>query len=121
MSFVRPEVQAALTRWREALVGAALLILGAWLAATSLGLPYLLGLVMAPLGAVLIFTGLRRGRFQPGTGAPGVVDVDERQITYFGPEAGGAVSLDALTRVTIGTGDMTAPSGSSRAPKPGLL
>ncbi len=40
-----------------------------------------------------------------GTEGPGLVDVDERRIAYFGPAGGGGVSIDALTRVEIRTAD----------------
>lgn len=42
---------------------------------------------------------LKRARAE----GPGVVDIVERRIAYFGPEQGGGVSIDALTRVEIHT------------------
>ncbi|MEO0358823.1 MAG: hypothetical protein AAF386_11130, partial [Pseudomonadota bacterium] len=42
---------------------------------------------------------VRRARFPKGDGGPGMVDVDERQITYMSAAGGGSVSLDTLTRV----------------------
>jgi hypothetical protein len=32
-----------------------------------------------------------------------VVEVDERQITYFGPSDGGVISIDALSRIEVRT------------------
>lgn len=110
MSFVRPELAEALTRWREAAVGAALVVLGAWWAWDAFGFHLWLGIAVSIVGAAILLEGIRRARFRPGSGGPGVVEVDERQITYFGPETGGAVSIDTLARVMILTTD-DAPGG----------
>lgn len=42
--------------------------------------------------------GLLRRRVADG---PGLVEIDERRIAYFGPETGGAISIDAIARVEI--------------------
>lgn len=100
MSFVRPEAAAILRRWREAIIGAGLALGGLWLASTSRGLPLLLGGAIALLGALLIFTGLRHGRFKQQAAAPGLVEIDEQRITYMGPILGGSVALEDLRRIT---------------------
>ena len=105
MSFIRPEVRDVLLRWREALIGLVIVGLGIWWAVDFFGIQRWLGVAAIFGGLAMVWEGVRRGRFQPGSGGPGVVDVDERQITYFGPMDGGAISIDALTRVTILTTD----------------
>ena len=35
-----------------------------------------------------------------------MVDVDERQITYFGPLGGGSISINDLVRVSVRTSDL---------------
>lgn len=101
MSFVRPEVRAVLIRWREALIGGAIGLA----ALPFLGSVFLLHRVLAwvalLIGVVLIWQGIRRARFPASGGGEGVVEVNERQITYFGPLGGGAVSIDDLTHVQI--------------------
>ena len=106
MSFLRPEAATALARWREALIGAALMALGIYSALTGLTVQRWIGYALIALGAALLWQGIRRARFPAPGGGPGVVDVDERQITYFGPLGGGAVSIDELTRVAIRTTDL---------------
>lgn len=106
MSLIRPEARAALWRARDLIAGAGLFAVGFY-ALTSVALPTkLFGGVLLVAACALITVGLRRLRFPSGSGGPGVVEVDERQITYLGPTGGGAVSLDALAEVRIlTTGD----------------
>lgn len=101
MSFVRPEVLATLTRGREVILGLALVAAGGWL--VWLGGYFLvpLGLAVLALGIGWALLALRRLRFgQPGD-APGIVEVDEGQISYFGPQVGGSVGLPDLVDIRL--------------------
>ncbi len=101
MSFVRDDVLRLASRWREALIGAAIAAVGGWMV-------WLGGYFFVPLGGLLLAIGagwvvlaLRRMRFgQPGD-APGVVEVDEGQISYFGPVLGGSVGLPELVDIRV--------------------
>ncbi|MFD3189851.1 hypothetical protein ACFMPD_06190 [Sedimentitalea sp. HM32M-2] len=101
MSFVRPQARAAIWRWREVLGGAATLLLGLWWLAGPGGLLGWVGGALALAGGALCVVGLQRARFRAGGGGPGVVQVDEGQITYFGPLDGGAVAVEDLERLTL--------------------
>ena len=101
MSFIRPEVRASLARWREVIAGAVTLALGLQLALTSYGALFLIGAALALAGAALVVAGVQRARFRSGGGGAGVVDLDERRITYFGPFGGGAVSVDDLVEIGV--------------------
>ena len=101
MSFVRPELVAALSRGREVIFGGALAAAGGWLV-------WLGGYFLAPLGLALLALGVgwavlasRRLRFGQAGDAPGVVEVDEGQIAYFGPQVGGAVGLPDLVEIRL--------------------
>lgn len=98
---IRPEARDALWRWREGLVGGLLLILGVTWALTSFGLLRWLGVALIIIAIALIAAGLQRARFRQGEGGQGVVDVDEGQVTYFGPLGGGAIALESLTRLEL--------------------
>ncbi len=101
MSFVRPETRALLWKWREVLIGGFITALGAWKSFTTLGLVFAFWIVVAIAGAVILFAGLQRLRFRRGKDGVGVVQVDERQVSYFGPMQGGVISIEALVRVEL--------------------
>ena len=101
MSFIRPEVRDALYRWREVLVGLAALAFGLRFAFNSFGALFIIGCGLVLAGAALIAAGVQRARFRSGGRGMGVVDIDERQITYLGPYGGGAVAVDDLVEIGI--------------------
>lgn len=100
MSFIRPEARAAVAQWREALVGGAVLLLGIWWA-SGFGVMKWLGIFFVAVGAVLIVSGIQRARFRIGKGGPGVVQVDEGEVSYFGPLNGGSVAMRSVSRVVL--------------------
>lgn len=102
MSFFRPEARAALWRWREVLAGAGLLSLGLWWAFGATGWMINgvgIGLLLA--AAALIVLGLQRARFRAAGDGPGVVQVVEGRVAYFGPLTGGAVDIADVTRLGL--------------------
>jgi hypothetical protein len=101
MSFIRPEVAEALTRWREVIAAGGVVALGLWFALQ-------LGYVLPALGLLLIVVGLgwgavafRRLRFHQAGEAPGIVRVTEAQVAYMGPRIGGFVGLPDLTEIRL--------------------
>lgn len=109
MSFLRPEAARTLKRWREALIGGAVMLWGLNWAVFSLGLWVWFGVALALIGAAIAWSGIQRARFVPGSGGLGVVYVDERQISYLAPVGGGVASINALTRVTIARDSLKNP------------
>ena len=98
---IRPEARALLHRWREVLAGAALAAFGLWTALSPLPVITALGLALGVAGAGVALVGLRRMRFaSTGTG-PGIVQLVEGQIAYFGPDSGGFVALDDLAEIGL--------------------
>jgi hypothetical protein len=98
---IRPEVVAALSRWREALAGVTLAAVGLWAAMASFGLLAWLGWAAIAAGAALIFAGIQRGRFRGRQGGPGVVEVTEGRIAYFGPLDGGTAALSEIEELRL--------------------
>ncbi len=101
MSFLRPEAMAAVFRWREVLIALVLALIGLNWALRSFGMLSWLGWAILAIAIALLIAGLQRLRFRRGQGGPGVVQVDERQITYFGPLSGGVVALSELRELQL--------------------
>lgn len=100
---IRSDARAFLLRWLEVAIGIAVLALGVYGAMTAFGFFVYVSFVLIIGGLAIIRVGVRRARFPVRKGGAGVVEVDERQITYFGPLGGAAVSIDALVRVEVET------------------
>ncbi|OHC52100.1 MAG: hypothetical protein A3D16_08360 [Rhodobacterales bacterium RIFCSPHIGHO2_02_FULL_62_130] len=101
MSLIRPEVTALITRASEVIWATVMTGFGLWLI-------WLGGYLLMPLGAGVAALGLgwgimalRRMRFAQTIAAPGMVEVDEGQVGYMGPTAGGFVSLPELTELRL--------------------
>lgn len=101
MSFIRPEARAALWRWREIIVAGVVLLMGLRWVLGAHGLLFWAGWIVLALGIALAVVGMQRLRFRLGVGGPGVVQVDEGQIAYFGPLTGGAVAASELERLAL--------------------
>lgn len=101
MSLLRPAVRADLHRWREVIAASVVAVAGLWL--IGLG-----GWLLVPLGALVVavalgwgLTALRRMRFARAVSAPGIVEVDEGQIGYYGPTFGGVLALDDVAEIRL--------------------
>lgn len=99
MSWVRPEMTAAIWRGREVIVALVVVALGMWLAWLGGYLLVPLGLGVAGVGAAWVLQAMRRLRFAQGVTAPGMVEIDEAQVGYFGPDEGGFVGLPDLVEL----------------------
>ena len=101
MAVIRPEVTDLIWRGREVIWAALVVVAGVWL--MSLGGLLLVpsGLVVGAIGAVLAMTAWRRMQFEQGTSAPGLVELDEAQVGYLGPGAGGFLSLQELVELRL--------------------
>ncbi len=104
MSFIRPEISRASIRWFETAAYAAVTVLILWWLSGAAVDVYWRGGLMLGVG----FTGfwLTRAaylsaRAATGRDGPGMVLIDERRITYLGPEAGGFASINALEAIEL--------------------
>lgn len=98
---IREDLRADLWRWREVIGAGAVVALGLWIASGGGYILVPIGLCIAALGAGLAVQGWRRLRFAQGGDAPGVVSVDEGQISYMGPQLGGFVSVPELEELRL--------------------
>lgn len=98
---IRPEAKAQLIRWREVWIGSGMVLLGLWWLLGPGRLLALPAIVLIVTGAALVWIGIQRARFRASGQGPGSVQVDEGQITYYGPLTGGMVALRELESLTL--------------------
>lgn len=99
---IRPALRQWLTDHAEAVVFATLALAGVWIALWGGWFFAALGLMLALIGAVLCLGALRRGAFRRAVGAPGVVEVIEGAIRYYGAtDLGGEIALRDLTEIRL--------------------
>lgn len=101
MSHFRPEAIALLMRFREPALSGVALAFGLWVATRGGVFLAALGGAIALLSAASLVLALRRMRFAGAGDAPGVVEVIEGQVSYFGPVVGGAVGLPDLVELRL--------------------
>jgi hypothetical protein len=96
-----------LGRWGETGAAAMLLAGALWVGvdAALVGAwgGWVLLALAAPLGLWLRLAALRGLAAREGLGA-GIASIDERRVTYMGPDTGGALSLDLLRAVDVQSG-----------------
>lgn len=98
---IRPDLMALLHRSSEVIWASLPLGFGLWLIFLGGYLLTPIGTVIAAVGVAWVILALRRMRFAQAVDAPGVVEVDEGQIGYLGPQIGGYVSLPELAEIRL--------------------
>ncbi len=106
---IRPAVRAGLWRWRETLLGLGVVLLGVWWLNTFYSPVQWIGLAVALAGAAWAAAGWQRARFRSTGKGPGVVQINERRLAYFGPMTGGVIDIEDLGRLELEPAAMPAP------------
>ena len=101
MAWIRPQVSEAIWRAREVIWAGLVVAAGVWLMGLGGLVLVPVGLAIAAIGGVLAMTAWRRMRFEQHTTAPGLVELDEAQVGYLGPEVGGFLSLNELVELRL--------------------
>ncbi len=103
----RPEAIARLARWKEPILIALVLIFAIrqfWRAVIYQSwISGVVGLILIAVVASLLYVSYLRARLKRDVNGPGIVEIDEQNITYFGPTSGGEVSLDSIRRLQLST------------------
>ena len=108
--FLRPEVRAFLLKWREVIAALGMLLLGLWMLITGIGITRWIGGIFILIGIGWTYAAVQRVRFDQGDGGPGVVQIRERRLAYFGPLDGGVMDIADITRLTLDPTSHPAPS-----------
>ncbi len=118
MGFIRPELKAKFWRMRETVFGGVLAAVGMYWAITANGVLSAAGMSISIVASLLVFAGLQRARFRVQGAGPGMVQIDERQVVFYGPHEGGVVSIDALQKLELEPG--VRPAGAWILTEPGV-
>lgn len=99
---MRPELRAWLARWAEVLVAAAVILPGLWIAVLGGWFFGVIGAAVVLVGIALLIGALRRLPFRRPVDAPGMVEVIEGAIRYYGAtELGGEIALRDLVEIRL--------------------
>ncbi|PPB81069.1 hypothetical protein LV82_01108 [Albidovulum inexpectatum] len=101
MTGLRPEVIEFLTRWRELIAAVAAALVGIWVWSWGGWFWQGLGVVVVLAAAGWARVAWSRARLAGIARAPGIVQVTEGQISFFGPHRGGFIALADLREVRL--------------------
>ncbi|MEL6640764.1 MAG: hypothetical protein AAFP98_05550 [Pseudomonadota bacterium] len=107
--FIRPEAKATLWRFRDVIAAISVLALGLWLVLRGFGFVPWIGGAILVFGVVLLIAGIQRARFRQGDDGPGVVQITERRLAYFGPLEGGVMDIADISMLTFDPNGHPAP------------
>jgi hypothetical protein len=101
VSFIRTEAQNSLRQYRGFILAGLIGMVGAYVLMTTFGTARLAGIFILVVAGLVGQDAYRRFSFPSGSGGPGVVEVDERQVSYLSSGGGASISLDSLDRVEL--------------------
>lgn len=105
MNFIRPNVRAHFSKWAEAYLVTLILIIGVRVLIRGFVIESIVyeivGAIISVIGLVLLRGTIQRIQFRRSQKAPGMVDVTEREISYFGPMHGKTLSLESLSKIEL--------------------
>lgn len=99
---IRPDLRAWAARRSEAIVATLILLGGLWLALRGGWFFRAVGVLVLLVGLSLLIGAIRRLPFRRGIAAPGVVEVDEGAVRYYGAAVlGGEIALRDLVEIRL--------------------
>ena len=101
MSFIRPEAVSSLRKYRGLILAGLIGSAGIFIVLTSYGATRIAGIFFSVVGGLIGYDAYRRFKFPSGGGGAGVVDVDERRVSYLSAEGGMSISMDTLDRIEL--------------------
>jgi len=101
MSFIRPEAISSLRKYRGFILAGLIVMAGLFIVFTSYGTTRIAGCIFLVVGGLVGHDAYRRFKFPAGEGGAGVVDVDERRVSYLSAEGGMSISMDTLERIEL--------------------
>lgn len=101
MSFVRPEAISYFQNYRGFILSAMIVIAGVYILASSFGTTRIAGGIILIIGLLVGHDAYRRFKFPSGRGGRGVLEVDERRVSYLFGGIETSISMDSLDRIEL--------------------
>ena len=101
MSFVRPEAISYFQNYRGFILSAMIVIAGVYILASSFGTTRIAGGIILIIGLLVGHDAYRRFKFPNGRGGRGVLEVDERRVSYLFGGIETSISMDSLDRIEL--------------------
>ena len=98
---MRQDALETLNRYSGFIISIGIIALGLYWILTSYGILKILGYPLSLIGLALGFSAIQRFRFHRNSEGMGIIHFVEGQITYFGPDGGGLVSVGDITRIKL--------------------
>ncbi|WP_223632192.1 hypothetical protein [Rhodobacter sp. TJ_12] len=101
---IRPELRDHITHHRETYSAAACLALSVWIGTRGGWFLAAFGLLLGAICAIWVLLAWRRSRFARPVSEPGLVDLDEGRIGYYGTGGavlGGYIALEDLVEIRL--------------------
>jgi len=101
MSFVRPEAISYFQNYRGFILSAMIVLAGVYILASSFGTTRIAGGIILIIGLLVGHDAYRRFKFPNGRGGRGVLEVDERRVSYLFGGIETSISMDSLDRIEL--------------------
>jgi len=101
MSFVRPEAISYFQNYRGFILSAMITTAGLYILISSFGTTKIVGGVFLLIGLLVGHDAYRRFKFPDGRGGPGVLEIDERRVSYLFGGLETSISIDSLDRIEL--------------------
>ena len=99
---IRPDLAGRLRPWGESLAALAAALVCLWIARLGGWFFGAIGLAGGTIALLWLIGALRRARFARAINAPGVVEIDEGAIRYYGARIlGGEIALRELSEIRL--------------------
>lgn len=97
----RPEVLNTLSRWQEMAGAVAFGLVGVWIFTFGGWFFQGIGILFVVVGGLTAIIAFRRMQFRREVAQPGIIEVDEGQIRFFGPQGGGFIALREMVELDL--------------------
>ena len=101
MSLVRPEAISYFQNHRGFILSALITLSGVYIIMSSFGATKIVGVVFLLIGVLVGHDAYRRLKFPDGQGGLGVLEIEERRVSYLSEGLEKSISIDSLDQIEL--------------------